>query len=78
MKILQGIVHGKNIVLADDPGIADGERVDLLILESSHSAPSNENPLLGLMADEPDLMDQVMEAVNSAREQHTLRQAGDE
>jgi len=31
MKVLQGIVHGKNIVLADDPGIADGEQVDLLI-----------------------------------------------
>ena len=35
--------------------------------------PTNGDALLGLMADEPDLMDQVIESAYLARQQHPLR-----
>jgi hypothetical protein len=35
--------------------------------------PSSADPLLGLMADEPELLDAVVEAAMTARERHPLR-----
>ena len=73
MKILQGVVHGKLIELADDPGLGDGKSIELVILEKPNDIRSVENPLLGFMADEPDLMDEIMDSIHTAREQHPLR-----
>lgn len=49
------------------------------LLDRSHDLPQNgestsgPSPLLGLMSDEPGLVDQVVEAAHSAREIHPLR-----
>jgi hypothetical protein len=37
------------------------------------AAPPTADPLLGLMADEPQLLDEVVEAAMVARERHPLR-----
>ena len=52
------------------------EKRRLLTLVSSSLSPqavNGKDPLLGLMADEPELMDQVVEAAYEGLERHPLR-----
>ena len=50
---------------------AERERLALLIGKAPASSPPVES--LGLFADEPELLDEVMEGVYAAREKHPLR-----
>ena len=47
------------------------------MIEQTRMTELIQNNLLGMFADEPELMDQAMESVMSAREQHPLRYAGE-
>ncbi len=38
-KIIEGVVHGRTIQLLDDPGVAEGERVRVLLSDISSVAP---------------------------------------
>jgi hypothetical protein len=56
------------------------EKVRLLALVNSSLSgqpTAAKDPLLGLMADEPELVDQVVEAAYAARERHPLRLPSD-
>ncbi|MBX9790015.1 MAG: hypothetical protein K2Y37_13940 [Pirellulales bacterium] len=56
------------------------DKVRLLALVNSslsRQATAAKDPLLGLMADEPELIDQVVEAAYAARERHPLRLPSD-
>jgi hypothetical protein len=45
-------------------------------LDALEQEKASKDPLLGLFAKEPQLIDQVMEVVYKAREEHPLRQPG--
>lgn len=46
------------------------------IIEQLGASDSTEDPFLGMFADEPELMDQVVQSAMQAREEHPLRPAG--
>ena len=46
------------------------------LIEQLEVAPPTVDVFLGLFAQEPELVDQVVESVMQAREQHPLRQSG--
>ena len=46
------------------------------LIEQLEVAPPTVDVFLGLFAQEPELIDQVVESVMQAREQHPLRQSG--
>jgi hypothetical protein len=57
-------------------GMTDAERQRLaMLLESNRQAASAsaDNPSLGLFADEPELIDEIMKGVYEARETYPLR-----
>jgi hypothetical protein len=54
---------------------AEKDRLRLLLNRSLAGESSVADPLLGLMADEPDLVDRVLEAALMARERDPLRAA---
>ena len=45
------------------------------LIEQLEMAPPTVNVFLGLFAQEPELVDQVVESIMQAREQHPLRQS---
>jgi hypothetical protein len=45
------------------------------MIENLEAFEVGDEPFLGMFADEPDLIDQVMESVMMAREAHPLRQS---
>ena len=47
------------------------------IIEQMRVTEPADNHLLGMFADEPELMDEVVESAMIAREQHPLRHAGE-
>ena len=58
--------------------LSPAEKVRLLALvNTSLSGPATKDPLLGLMADEPELVDEVVDGAYAAREQHPLRLLSD-
>jgi hypothetical protein len=38
-KTMHGVIHGKTIVLAEDPGIADGEKVEVMVRDKQLPGP---------------------------------------
>ncbi|HEY9841596.1 MAG TPA: hypothetical protein V6D23_14130 [Candidatus Obscuribacterales bacterium] len=58
--------------LAGNLDVSIAELISRLLSQQVGQGPN----LLGLLADEPELMDEVMESVHQARETHPLRQAG--
>ncbi len=45
------------------------------IIEQIETSETKDDPFLGMFADEPELIDQVMESTMMAREAHPLRQS---
>jgi len=62
--IIQGVIHGKTIVLAENPGIADGQAVEVVVRAApALKAGAIENQsAAGMLADYPD-MDADMEEI---------------
>jgi hypothetical protein len=57
-------------------GMTEAEKqrlAGLLTPAAANALPSSSNPSLGLFADEPELIDEIMEGVYLARETHPLR-----
>jgi hypothetical protein len=65
---VQGTIHGKTIELDEDPGIADGQRVNVQVRVAPPQRPWGEGILrsAGFMADDPD-WDRIMEEIYQAR-----------
>jgi len=74
VKQVQGVIHGKTIELDQDPGIAEGQRVDVQVRVSSTARPWGEGILrsAGIAADVPGF-DEAFEQVQRDRELATIR-----
>ena len=74
MSTIRGVIHGKTIELADDPGIEDGRQVEVTIRTSSLPVPDARIAAIlrtaGALADDPEfaeVMNQVARQRNAAR-----------
>ena len=74
VKHFRGVVHGKTIELDQDPGIAAGERVDVMMRVASSILPWGEGILrsAGIASDVPGF-DEAFEQVQRDRESATMR-----
>jgi hypothetical protein len=74
VKQVQGVIHGKTIELDQDPGIAEGQRVDVQVRVSSTARPWGEGirRSAGIAADVPGF-DEAFEQVQRDRELATIR-----
>jgi hypothetical protein len=71
---VHGVIHCKTIKLDQDPGIAEGQRVDVQVRLSSTSRPWGEGirRSAGIAADVPGF-DEAFEPVQRDRESATMR-----
>ena len=74
VKQVQGVIHGKTIELDQDPGIAQGQRVDVQVRVASSARRWEEGILrsAGIAADVPGF-DQAFEQVQRDRELAAMR-----
>ena len=74
VKQVQGVIHGKTIELDQDPGIAEGLRVDVKVRISSPTRPWGEGILrsAGIAAEVPGF-DEAFEQVQRDRDLATMR-----
>ena len=74
-KVMYGVVHGRSIDLADDPGVADGQQVRVVItgLPEKHAASDGIRRSAGGWAEYPE-MDAIMEQVHQDRQRERRTQ----
>ena len=67
-KTMQGVIHGKMIELINDPGLADGEQVRVVIESTTPTYQRGERLLRceGALADDP-YWDDIMEEIQQSR-----------
>ena len=67
-KSLRGIVHGRTIELTEDPGVEDGQQVEITIKAVPPPRPWGEGILrsAGALADDPE-WDEIMEEIYRER-----------
>jgi hypothetical protein len=68
-KTLHGKVHGKTIVLDEDPGVAEGQEVEVLVKVITNSALKTGEGFLhtaGALADDTE-WDAIMEEIHQQR-----------
>lgn len=66
-KALHGVIHGKTIELMNDPGLADGAEIRVVIESTTPSSKRGERLLrcAGALADDPywdDIMDEIQQS----------------
>jgi hypothetical protein len=71
-KIIEGVVHGRTIELLDDPGVGDGQRVQVVLSLSSSAGAWGEGirRTAGALAGDPNwdaIMAEVQEGRNRGR-----------
>jgi hypothetical protein len=68
-KIIEGVVHGRTIELLDDPGVGDGQRVQVVLSLSSSAGAWGEGirRTAGALANDPD-WDAIMAEVHAGRQ----------
>jgi hypothetical protein len=77
-KIMHGVIHGKTIHLTEDPGVADGREVQVVLTvpQPGKSWGDGIRRSAGGWADYPE-MDAVMEQIQQDRKREGLAAAGD-
>jgi hypothetical protein len=67
-KTVQGVVHGRTIELEDDPGVEDGQQVEVEVRAARPKAPWGDGirRSAGGWADYPE-MDEIMERIQRER-----------
>jgi hypothetical protein len=77
-KIIEGVVHGRTIELLDDPGIGEGQRVQVVLSVSSRDGAWGEGlrRTAGVLADDPD-WDAIMAEVHAGRKRERRPQMGE-
>jgi hypothetical protein len=67
-KHVRGVIHGRTIELAEDPGVADGQEVEMTIKTLPIPRPWGEGILrtAGALADDPE-WDVIMEQIYQDR-----------
>ena len=77
---VQGVIHGTKIELSEDPGLADGAEVEVILLPRRHpEGPTRELPInrptaAGMLAHLPPEVDQEIEAIISDRARGSFRE----
>lgn len=66
--VLRGIIHGRTVELQSDPGLPDGQEVDVQIqLSAAKGEPKRGwQRIEGILADDPE-WDQVMDDIHEQR-----------
>jgi len=74
-EVIHGIVHGKTIVLEKEPGMADGQPVEVIVRPSVPRRVWGDGirASAGAFADRPE-MDAAMEEIQRERRQSTFRE----
>lgn len=75
-KILHGVVHGRTIELTDDPGIADGQSVKVIVRPAKADKPWGEGirRSAGALADDwTDEDDRILEEIYQDRGRSSSR-----
>jgi hypothetical protein len=67
-KVIEGVVHGRTIELLDDPGVGDGQRVQVVLSLPSSAGAWGEGirRTAGSLANDPD-WDAIMAEVHEGR-----------
>jgi hypothetical protein len=74
VKHFQGVIHGRTVELDQDPGIAEGQRVDVMMRVASPPRPWGAGILrsAGIAAEVPGF-EEAFEQVQQDRESATMR-----
>ena len=64
---IEGTVHGKTVELSRDPGLEDGQRVEVVLVPVGPKSAAGVSAA-GLLADEPDL-DEALRVIELQRKQ---------
>ncbi len=77
-RTVQGVIHGRSIELDADPGIGDGQRVEVVIAPAPSTAAWGDGirRSAGIAADLPDF-DQAFDQIQQDRELATSREPGE-
>lgn len=75
-KTTPGVIHGKTIVLDAEPGLADGQRVDVTVRPTIDPEERRRrlDALAGALADRPDSDWEVLDALVAERSQWPHRE----
>jgi hypothetical protein len=76
-RIFHGIVHGKTIELQEDPQVADGQRVQVIVKTITNPEPWGEGlrRCAGILADEKtEEDDNILEEINRERKTKSHRE----
>ena len=67
-KIIEGVVHGRTIELLGDPGVGEGQRVQVVLSVSTSAEPWGDGirRTAGALADDPN-WDAIMAEVHAGR-----------
>lgn len=67
-ELVRGVIHGRIVELESDPGLPDGETVELRILShtNGHDPKRGWQHLEGILADDPE-WDQIMAEIHEQR-----------
>lgn len=76
MKLVEGIVHGKTIEVAEDLGIPDGQKVELIVKTPGGTAAAGEGLLrsAGPLPDDSPKDDQILLEIEKSRKSARLRE----
>ncbi len=74
-KIIEGVVHGRTIELMDDPGVGEGQRVQVVLSASSYEGTWGEGirRTAGALADDQN-WDTIMAEVHEGRKRERRSQ----
>ena len=76
-EVRHGVIHGKMILLDDDPGMGDGLSVQVIVQPKPSDKPWGEalRRCAGAMADDPEY-DSIAAEVQRQRKEATFREVG--
>ncbi len=78
LKQFHGVIHGRTIELTEDPGVVDGQQVEIFIKYVPPPRPWGEGILrtAGALADDPE-WDDIMEEIYQDRKMNRRPQMGE-
>jgi hypothetical protein len=75
---VQGVIHGMTIELKEDPGLADGAEIEVILLPrrvpDGPDVPGERTTAAGMLAHLPPEVDEEIEAILRERKQGAFRE----
>ncbi len=77
-ELIQGVIHGKTIILAQNPDMADGQQVEVVLRATAMARKSDAGvqSAAGMLADYPE-MDAELEEILQERKSESRREIED-